>query len=87
MNDKFVKGTICLEYCHRECKACGNAPDECTECADNYVMNGEGKCVIESQFLGIFVKIRAFLNVIKRRGLKSAFLALDDLWLYSYHKN
>ena len=30
-------------------------------------------------------KARIFANFIKRRGLKSLFLAMDDLWLYNFH--
>ena len=35
--------------------------------------------------MSLVVKIRPFLNFVKRRGLKAMFLALDDLWLYNYH--
>ena len=36
--------------------------------------------------LGLLVKARVFLNFMKRRGLKTLFVALDDLWLYNFHK-
>lgn len=36
--------------------------------------------------MDLVTKIRPFLNFFKRKGLKSLFLALDDLWLYQYHK-
>jgi hypothetical protein len=31
-------------------------------------------------------KVRFFLNFIRRGGFKFAFFAIDDIWLYSYHK-
>ena len=36
--------------------------------------------------MDLATKVRPFLNLFKRKGLKSLFLALDDLWLYHYHK-
>ena len=56
------------------------------ECADFYRMNGKGHCVIKGDTLDLITKIRPFLNFIKRKGMKSLFLAVDDLWLYEYHK-
>ena len=37
--------------------------------------------------LDLLSKTRVFLNLIKRRGVKTLFVALDDLWLYNFHKN
>ena len=34
----------------------------------------------------IFTDIRPFLNLIRKRGFKWAFMVVDDLWLYQYHK-
>ena len=31
--------------------------------------------------------VKSIFNYFKRRGIKSFCLALDDLWLYNYHKN
>ena len=44
-----------------------------------------GECVEESSILDWGGKARIFTNFIKRRGLKSLFLAMDDLWLYNFH--
>ena len=30
--------------------------------------------------------MRVFLNVMKRKGFKALFFAVDDIWLYDYHK-
>ena len=43
--------------------------------------------MVESQMLSLVTKTRPFLNLIKRRGLKAMFLAIDDLWLYNYHSH
>ena len=37
--------------------------------------------------MDILAKLRTILNLIKRRGVKAMFLAVDDLWLYNYHSN
>ena len=29
--------------------------------------------------------VRPFLNVIRRKGIRFLFMAIDDLWLYNYH--
>ena len=50
-------------------------------------MNSEGKCVVNGSTLDLLSKTRTFFNFIKRRGVKSLFVALDDLWLYNFHKN
>ena len=46
----------------------------------------KGQCIIESNTLSIFVDVRPFLNVLKKRGFKWVFLVVDDLWLYQYHQ-
>ena len=56
------------------------------ECAEFYARDEEGKCVVESSTLDLLSKIRTFLNLVKRRGVKTLFVALDDLWLYNFHK-
>ena len=49
--------------------------------------NPQGKCLVESPTLDFLAKTQIFLNLAKRRGLKTLFVALDDLWLYNFHKN
>ena len=49
-------------------------------------MDDTGECVIESSTLSIFVSVRPFFNLIKKKGFKTLFLFIDDLWLYQYHK-
>ena len=39
----------------------------------------------ESNTLKWISKTRTLLNFIKRRGVKTLFLAVDDLWLYNFH--
>ena len=56
------------------------------ECADFYRMKERGSCVLNDDKLDLITKIRPFLNFIRRKGIKSMFLAVDDLWLYEYHK-
>ena len=29
--------------------------------------------------------MRVLLNFVRRRGVKTLFLAVDDLWLYNFH--
>ena len=48
-------------------------------------MNEEGKCESIAS-LNIFVSVRPFLNMIRRRGTKWVFMMVDDLWLYQYHE-
>ena len=43
--------------------------------------------MVEDEALNILAKIRPMLNFVKRRGVKALFLAVDDLWLYNYHRN
>ena len=47
-------------------------------------MNEDGKCEAITS-LSIFVSLRPFLNMIRRRGTKWVFMMVDDLWLYQYH--
>ena len=42
--------------------------------------------MVESSTLNFLSKIRTFLNLVKRRRVKTLFVALDDLWLYNFHK-
>ena len=60
--------------------------ENCVECAEFYTMNEGGKCIVENGVLDLLSKSRTFLNLVKRRGLKTIFVALDDLWLYNFHK-
>ena len=78
---------MCDEYCHRKCRSCNQTRTDCIECAEFYAKDDRGQCVVESQVLGIVAKVRPVLNFIKRRGVKALFLAVDDLWLYNYHRN
>ena len=39
----------------------------------------------ESAKLDWIRKIRVLLNFLKRRGVKTLFLAVDDLWLYNFY--
>ena len=84
MRNEFVKDGICREYCGRECKACDQNKHDCIDCADLYQKDGEGKCEVIGS-LSIFVSVRPFLNMIRRRGTKWVFMMVDDLWLYQYH--
>ena len=45
----------------------------------------DGECEVESATLDWVGKMRVLLNFIKRRGVKTLFLAVDDLWLYNFH--
>ena len=45
----------------------------------------DGECEVESATLDWVGKVRVLLNFIKRRGVKTLFLAVDDLWLYNFH--
>ena len=56
------------------------------ECSEFYVKGESGECVIASQSLSIFIGIRPFLNVVKKRGHRWMFMVIDDLWLYQYHR-
>ena len=85
VKNQFVKEDICQEYCSRECETCRATKTDCVECAALYEMNEEGKCESVTS-LNIFVSIRPFLNVIRRRGTKWVFMMVDDLWLYQYHE-
>ena len=87
MQNKFLKGSVCEEYCHRKCKSCNQTRTDCIECAEFYVKDDKGQCVVESRALDICARARPLLNFIKRRGVKSLLLAVDDLWLYNYHRN
>ena len=49
-------------------------------------MEEEGKCVIENQVLSIFMDTKPLTNLLKKKGMKTIFVALDDLWLYQYHE-
>ena len=72
--------------CNRKCKKCSETKMQCLECFEFYVKNSQGFCEIENGSLSIFITIRPFLNILRRKGLKFLFLAIDDLWLYQYHK-
>ena len=87
VQNKFVKGRVCEEYCHRKCKSCNQTRTDCIECADFYARDEKGECVAESQVLDIMSRIRPMLNFVKRRGVKALFLTVEDLWLYNYHRN
>ena len=41
--------------------------------------------MIKNKVLEIFLKIRPLFNFIQRKGIKSFFVAVDDIWLYNYH--
>ena len=81
------KNKICEEYCSRKCKTCNQTKEDCMECAEFYEMDENGQCHEESEVLKILGILKSILNYFKRRGIKSFCLALDDLWLYNYHKN
>ena len=84
VKNEFIKEDICQEYCSRECRTCNQTKDDCVECTDLYEMNEDGKCETVTS-LNIFVNIRPFLSMIRRRGTKWVFMMVDDLWLYQYH--
>ena len=82
----FIKGSICKEYCDKKCKTCNQTKSDCYECADFYKKNAAGNCVMKSGSLELVTKIRPFINFIRRKGFKAMFAAVDDIWLYNYHK-
>ena len=41
--------------------------------------------MIANGALEIVNKARPFLNFVRRKGIKSFFVAVDDIWLYNYH--
>ena len=49
-------------------------------------MNQQGECVERDNALSFTQRFIFFIGLIKRRGLKTLFLALDDLWLYNFHR-
>ena len=53
------------------------------ECAALYVKNPEGKYVIESQALNLFVSIRPLLNVVRKRGYKEIFMTYGSINIMS----
>ena len=81
------KKNVCEEYCSRQCKTCNSTKDDCVECALFYKMDENGQCMEEKQVLNMLATLKCIFNYFKRRGIKSFCLALDDLWLYNYHKN
>ena len=82
----FVGDGVCQEYCDRRCKTCNRTRTDCVECSDFYTKDGNGECVVASRSLFLFVSVRPFLNVVKKRGHRWMFMAIDDLWLYQYHQ-
>ena len=85
VNNRYLYENICEQYCHKMCKTCNQTWTDCYECSEYYTKNNEGKCVIESQSLDFARKARGFFNLIRRKGFKFFFFALDDLWLYDFH--
>ena len=49
-------------------------------------MNQQGECVEGNNALSFTQRLMFFIGLIKRRGLKTLFLALDDLCLYNFHR-
>ena len=47
----------------------------------------DGQCIEGNEVLNLMAVLKSISNYFKRRGIKSFCLALDDLWLYNYHKN
>ena len=82
----FINDGICKEYCDQRCKTCNQTRYDCVECAEFYKRDGNGECVIENPNLSIFVSVRPFLNVLKKRGHRWVFMVIDELWLYQYHQ-
>ena len=87
VENKFVKGRVCEQYCHSKCKTFNRTRTDCIECSKFYAKDEKGECAVESSLLNLLSRVRPFLNFIKRRGVKALFLAVDDLWLYHYHSN
>ena len=85
MNNVRLHGGVCEEYCHRKCKSCISERTECHECADYYAKDGNGDCVVESGILNAAVVSRPLFNFIKRKGIRTLFFLVDDLWLYNFH--
>lgn len=42
--------------------------------------------MIESGILEVTSIARPFMNFLKRKGVKTLFFLIDDLWLYNFHK-
>ena len=82
----YVTENVCQEYCHRKCKSCNKTKYDCVECSEFYTKDSTGECVIENESLSIFVSVRPLLNLVRKKGMKFLFMAIDDLWLYQYHK-
>ena len=49
-------------------------------------MDGDGNCVLKSEWLNVGLKIHTLANLVRRRGLKSLLFAIDNLWLYNFHQ-
>ena len=45
---RFIKDNICQEYCHRKCRSCNLTRTDCIECADFYIKDSSGECVVEN---------------------------------------
>ena len=41
---------------------------------------------MESGVLEVTSIARPFMNFFKRKGIKTLFFLVDDLWLYNFHK-
>lgn len=86
MNNVYQYEDVCEEYCSAKCATCTTSRDKCYECSAYYEMNEAGSCVIKSEVFDLIVRIRPFLNFVRKGSLKFMFMVLDDLWLYEYHK-
>ena len=86
MKNILIGNGICKEYCDRKCRTCNQTKTDCVECSEFYTKDEKGECVMASQSLSIFVSVRPFLNVLKKRGYRWMFMVIDDLWLYQYHQ-
>ena len=85
VQNQFLTGNICKEYCHYSCKTCNQTRYDCYECAQFYTKNEKGECKVDNND-GIFLVLmtRPFLNILRRKGLKFVFMVVDDLWLYNF---
>ena len=45
VQNKFIKGNICEEYCCKRCKTCNQTRTDCIECAQFYAKDESGQCV------------------------------------------
>lgn len=76
---------ICEQFCHDKCRSCTEVWTECVECADFYIKDDQGNCVIENGVLSAVTVARPILNLLKGKAFTNLFFAISDLRFYDYH--